>query len=63
MDAIKLWLLYPQGKNPSYPIYGRSGEPQSWSGRCGIRKKLFLLPKYTHFETPLYSFNSNLQKL
>jgi hypothetical protein len=30
--------LYPQGKNPRYPLDRRLGGPQSWSGRGGEEK-------------------------
>jgi len=32
--------LYPQGKNPWYPLDRRLGRPQSWSGCSGKEKKI-----------------------
>jgi hypothetical protein len=28
-------------KTPPYPLNRRLGEPQNWSGRCGVKKKSF----------------------
>jgi hypothetical protein len=37
--------LYPQGKNPWYPLDRRLGGPQSWSGRGGEEKNSQPLPR------------------
>jgi len=36
------WLLYPQGKCPSYPLDRRLGGPQSHSGCSGEEKNIFI---------------------
>jgi hypothetical protein len=36
--------LYPQGKNPWYPLYRRLGGPQSRSGRGGKEKNFKPMP-------------------
>jgi hypothetical protein len=38
MVSVTLWPLYPQGKNPWYPLDRRLGGPQSHSGHCGEDK-------------------------
>jgi hypothetical protein len=37
------WQLYPEGKNPWYPLYRRLDGPQSQSGCCGEEKNILLL--------------------
>jgi len=45
MDVVSFMPrpLYPQGKNPQYPLVRRLGEPQSRSGR-GVEEKNSQLP-------------------
>jgi hypothetical protein len=40
--------LYPQGKNPCYPLHWRLGGPQSRSGHCGEEKISQPLPGKKH---------------
>jgi hypothetical protein len=35
------WLIYPQGKDPQYPLDRRMGVPQSWSGRDMEKKNVY----------------------
>jgi hypothetical protein len=39
-----LWLLYPKGNSPWYPLDRRLGGPQSQSGRGGEEKNSQPLP-------------------
>jgi hypothetical protein len=42
--------LYPQGRNPRYPLERRLGSPQNWSGRLGEEKIFY--PTGTRTPTP-----------
>jgi len=42
--STRLWLVYPWGKSPWYPLDSRLGGPQSQYGYCGKEKKSHLLP-------------------
>jgi hypothetical protein len=53
MVSLTLRPIYPRGKRPRYPLDRGLGGPQTWSGRCGEEKIVYLTG--TRTPTPLSS--------
>jgi hypothetical protein len=56
--------LPPRGNIPLYPLDGRLGGPQSWSGCCAVEKK-YLAPgrNQTRANQPTLPFSKSLMRI